>query len=153
MNPIHLPFKNRAFKIIEKVDKKWIWDSIRKKYLVITPEEMVRQHIIAVLVEDFQIPRAVIALEKMVIVGKLKKRFDIVVYDSNTAPWLLIECKAPNVSLSDDTIMQALSYIQPLQAPHFMISNGSYTFLASLDKTSASIHWLDHMPKYEKASL
>ena len=101
-----------------------IFDPLRKRWLVLTPEEWVRQNLLQWLVQVQQIPAALIALEKMIVVADRKRRFDVVVYDRQHAPWLLIECKAPDILLNDKVLQQALSYLSKVPAQLLMISNG-----------------------------
>ena len=105
-----------------------IFDVIRKKWLVLTPEEWVRQNILQFLLLKKNYPASLIAIEKEIRLGELKKRCDIVVYNRNSEPWMIIECKEMNVSLSQKTIDQILRYHITLPAKFLIISNGSYSF-------------------------
>jgi hypothetical protein len=105
-----------------------IFDKLRRKWLRLTPEEWVRQNLINWLIKVQQIPASFIAVEKEITVGELRKRFDIVVFDKTHKPWLLAECKAMEVPLSEKVIQQALSYYTKLSGEVLMISNGHYTY-------------------------
>jgi hypothetical protein len=112
---------------IEKREgKDFIFDPFRKKWILLTPEEWVRQHFLQFLTQSLNYPSSLIAIEKKLMIGEMQKRFDIVVYDANTKPWMVVECKEMNVPLTEKTLQQALRYNSGLQATHLVITNGSY---------------------------
>jgi hypothetical protein len=123
-----------------------LFDSIRKAWVRITPEEWVRQNFIKWLVQEMKYPSAMIAVEKELMLGELKKRFDILVYDQNHHPWMMIECKAPEVDLSEKTIMQILRYNMSIPVPYLVITNGHYCYAASIIDDKAG--WLKELPVY-----
>lgn len=118
------PYKPRLKK--EK-DKEFIFDPIRKRWVILTPEEWVRQNFLQYLIIIKKYPASLIAVEKEVIMGDLKKRFDIVVYAQDTTPQMLIECKEMNVDLSSKVLDQVLRYNSVLRVPYLVITNGSYS--------------------------
>jgi hypothetical protein len=97
---------------------------IRKKKIILTPEEWVRQHFIAFLHHQQGFPISRIAVEKSIQYGSLTKRWDILVYDANFHPLVLIECKAPSVSITKDTLYQALTYQKEMQGRFIILTNG-----------------------------
>lgn len=101
-----------------------IFDFIRKKWLVLTPEEWVRQHLLNYLVTEKQIPASSISVEKELMLNDLKKRYDIVVYNRQLKPYLIVECKAPYIALDKPVVEQALRYNLTVKADLLMISNG-----------------------------
>lgn len=101
----------------------WVFDSIRKKWLQLTAEEWVRQHVINFLITEKKIPAGLISIEKELVLNGIRKRYDIVVY-SGTEPWLIVECKAPYIALDADVVAQAQRYNLVVQAHYLMISNG-----------------------------
>lgn len=101
-----------------------LFDNIRKKFVDATPEEWVRQHIIHYLVIHKEVPASVISIEKQLILNGTKRRTDIVVFSPLLKPLLIIECKAPEVSLDQLTIDQALRYNLKLNVPFVFLSNG-----------------------------
>lgn len=105
-------------------DKYFIFDSLRKKFLALTPEEWVRQHWINFLIEHQGYPKGLISLEKGLKYNQLQKRTDLVVFDRNGNPYLLIECKAPEIELNQKVLQQALTYRSSLLTPYIILSNG-----------------------------
>ena len=102
----------------------YIFDFIRKKWLVLTPEEWVRQHLLNYLVSEKKFPVSVISIEKELYLNDLRKRYDVVVYDNQMQPSLIIECKAPYIALDRSVVSQALHYNLTVKAKFLMISNG-----------------------------
>ncbi len=122
MIPLNLPSFNCKLTKIE--DKPYIFDSIRRKYVVLTPEEWVRQHVLNWLIVECQYPKSLIKSESGLKVNRLSKRTDIIVYDRAAKPFILVECKAPHILLSDDTFGQTTNYNKTLNAPFLLLSNG-----------------------------
>ncbi len=116
-------------RIREQHKKPQIFDGIRKQWVALTPEEWVRQNILQYLTLVLQYPASLIAVEKEIRLGELKKRCDIIVYDRDMKPFLLVECKEMEAPLTDAAVHQALRYNQTLQVPYFAITNGQYTCL------------------------
>lgn len=106
-----------------------IFDDIRKKWFVLTPEEWVRQHVLNYLITVKKYPSSLISVEKEITLNDLKKRFDIVVYKKNLSPFLIIECKAPFIELDISTLEQAQRYNLILKADYLMITNGINDFV------------------------
>lgn len=113
-------------KIKKEGDKEFIFDEVRKRWIMLTPEEWVRQNFLQYLIQIKKYPASLIAVEKEIKLGELKKRFDIVVYDSNTKPWMIIECKEMNVKLDKTVLDQVLRYNITLHVPFLVVTNGSY---------------------------
>ena len=105
-------------------EQTYVFDAIRKKWLVLTPEEWVRQHLLNYLITEKQIPPSSISVEKELMLNGLKKRYDVVVYTRQLKPYLIVECKAPYVELNKDVVEQALRYNLTVQAELLMITNG-----------------------------
>ena len=108
--------------------KEFIFDEVRKQWIKLTPEEWVRQNFLQYLMIIKKYPPSLMAIEKEIFLGDLKKRFDIVVYDKNTQPWMLIECKEMNVALNNAVLSQVLRYNIKLRVPYVVITNGSYCY-------------------------
>ena len=140
MIAMEYPATKPAIKTAES--KELIFCMIRKKWLTLTPEEWVRQNTLLYLTEVMQYPASLIAVEKQIVLGDVKKRFDIVVY-KNELPFMLIECKELQVPISQKTLDQALRYNIKLQAPYCFISNGNtcYGFQIQQGLVSALLHF------------
>ncbi|QES88207.1 type I restriction enzyme HsdR N-terminal domain-containing protein [Rhizosphaericola mali] len=125
---VEVDFPKVQLEFSYKDEKRLVFDNFRKKWVVLTPEEWVRQHFLYFLVRKLEYPLSLIAIEKEIMVGELKKRCDILVYrDIN--PWLLVECKESNVKLDEEVLMQALRYNMTVDVPFICITNGKETFL------------------------
>lgn len=104
--------------------KLWIFDSLRKKHLVLTPEEWVRQHWINYLINHLGYPGGLFSLEKGLKYNQLQKRTDLIVFDREGQPYLLVECKAPAIKIEEKTLMQAMTYNKKINCPNLILSNG-----------------------------
>lgn len=113
-----------AIRLRKEKEQTYVFDFIRKKWLVLTPEEWVRQHVLNYLVVEKQFPASSIAIEKELQLNDLKRRFDIVVFDSQLQPYLIVECKAPYISLDNLVLEQALRYNLTIKAKLLMVTNG-----------------------------
>ena len=113
-------------KIKTEDNKEIIFDEVRKKWILLTPEEWVRQNFLQYLIQIKHYPATLIAVEKEIKLGDLKKRFDIVVYDAASKPWMIVECKEMNVALNKQVLDQVLRYNITMQVPYLVITNGSY---------------------------
>jgi len=125
-----------------------VFDPIRKKWLILTPEEHVRQYFIQYLTVQMLYPPSLLAVEKTIVVGNVKKRFDIVVYSRNHKPWMLVECKAPEVFVSENTLQQLLNYQRTVQCNYWLLTNGHQTYCADANDIQ-NIKWIDDLPAYD----
>ena len=133
------------FRLKEEAGKEFIFDEIRKKWVRLTPEEWVRQHFIQYLLQKKNYPASIIAVEKEIKLGDLKKRCDIVVYKSHV-PWMIIECKEQGVALDDAVLQQTLRYNITLQVAILVVTNGSLSYAFSIDKDGAKE--MDSLPDW-----
>ena len=133
-------------KIKKDKDKEFIFDDIRKQWIMLTPEEWVRQNFLQYLIQVKKYPSSLIAVEKEIRLGDLVKRFDIVVYDSNTNPWMIVECKEMQVALTGAVLNQALLYNITLKVPYIVITNGSFCYGFALN--SGGLLELNDLPEY-----
>ena len=111
-------------KLKKKDDKLFIWDRIRKKYIVLQPEEWVRQHFVNYLIETKKVPVSHISLEQGHEYNNLAKRTDILVWDAELKPLILVECKASHIEITDDAFAQAAAYLSQIKAKYVALSNG-----------------------------
>ena len=142
---IVLQYPSYPFKIKALHGKDQIFDPFRKTWVLLTPEEWVRQNLLQYLVQKLHYPSSLIAVEKEIKLGELSKRFDIVVY-KNEMPWMIIECKEAKVRLNEKTMEQILQYQQVLTAQYLFISNGHETMGAKIE--SGKLQALQNFPEY-----
>ena len=121
-----------------------IFDDIRRVWITMTDEEWVRQNFIQYLIQIHHYPASMIAVEKEIHLGELKKRFDILVYDKQHQPWMLIECKSPDVKLDEKTFQQILRYNISIPVTFLVITNGNYTY--GWEKIGMELKGIDKMP-------
>ncbi|MEO5892006.1 MAG: type I restriction enzyme HsdR N-terminal domain-containing protein [Ferruginibacter sp.] len=133
-------------KIKNQQDKEFIFDEIRRQWIMLTPEEWVRQNFLQYLVLIKKYPSSLIAVEKEIQLGDLTKRFDIVVYDRNARPWMIIECKEMSVALTAPVLNQALRYNITLNVPYIVITNGSHCY--GFSGSNGKLDELDSLPDY-----
>jgi hypothetical protein len=124
---IVVQYPEPQFRTKNENGKEFIFDAIRKAWLLLTQEEWVRQNFVNYLINQLKYPSTVIALEKEIWLNDLKKRFDILVYDHEHKPWMLIECKEPKVQLNDEVLQQVLRYNISVPVEYIVITNGSTT--------------------------
>jgi hypothetical protein len=146
MLAIHYP--EPAFRLKKDGDKEFIFDSLRKKWLLLTPEEWVRQNFVQYLVQVKKYPSTLVAMEKSIQLGELNKRFDILVYDSNHQPWMMIECKAPVIQLNEAVLHQLLRYHISVPAGFLIITNGEYTY--GWKKVQQALELIQELPEWER---
>jgi hypothetical protein len=121
----------------------YIYDPVRKKNIIAKPEEMVRQLIVQYFIAEEIFPLSRMAVEKSLVVDGVRKRFDLLVFDKNGAPYLLVECKSFDVSLSDKTMRQIAIYNHKLRCPYLLVSNGIESMYCAIDFDTAEVNYLD----------
>jgi hypothetical protein len=124
---IAVQYPEPQFRMKRENDKQYIFDAIRKSWLLLTEEEWVRQNFVGYLTTTLHYPSTVIAIEKEFSLNDLKKRFDILVYDGQHQPWMLVECKEPKVALNEDVLQQVLRYNISVPVKYIVITNGNTT--------------------------
>ena len=135
-------------RLSKTAEQTYVFDPIRKKDLVLTPEELLRQLVLLYLLEEKKCPPNRIRTEIGIEVNGMTKRCDIVVYDADIKPWLLVECKSPKVRLTQATFEQAARYNMRLQAPFLAVTNGLRTYCARLDFEDAGFEYLGDFPEF-----
>ena len=124
-----------------------IFDELRKAWLKLTPEEWVRQNFVQYLLQEMQYPSSLIALEKQIVLGELTKRFDILVYDRNYNPWMMVECKSMNVRLDSKVLEQVLRYNISVPVRFLVITNGHFCY--GFDRSSGRLEELKELPAFD----
>lgn len=145
MHQLNLP--SYVHKIKETDGKTYIFDAIRKKYLVLTPEEWVRQHFINLLLNHYGYSKSLLRLEGGLSYNKLQKRTDIVVFDNEGKPFLLVECKAADVPINRAVIEQASRYNLTMRCPFLVVTNGINTFCFKINFETGKYEQLKDLPK------
>lgn len=144
-----LNFPDYRFRLKNSENKVWIFDEIRKKFLVLQPEEWVRQHVVRYLMESKGYPKSLIQVEKVLTLNTLKKRYDVVVYkpDGNIA--ILVECKSPGVTINQGTFDQIARYNLELDADLLMVTNGIQHYYCRTDPEAGAYEFLRDLPSYQ----
>ena len=147
MQKLNLP--NYKFKLKSNENKTLIFDNLRKKYMVLTPEEWVRQHFVQFLIEEKNYPASLIAIEKQVLVNNLKKRSDILVFNKDGNPEIIVECKAPKIKITQATFDQIARYNSKLRANFLVVTNGLSHFYCKMDFEKETYLFLKEIPDYK----
>jgi hypothetical protein len=126
-----------------------IFDVIRKKFVVLQPEEWVRQHCIHYLLKEKKYPKSLINVEKELYINGLKKRYDIVIYNNNGSLHLIVECKAPSIRISQKTFDQIAQYNLALDASFLMVTNGINHYYCQIDNNVEKYVFLKDIPNYQ----
>lgn len=150
---MNLNLPSYSFRIKETSGRQQIFDSIRKKFVALTPEEWVRQHLIKLLTEQYGVPVGLMAIEKPVKIGKLVQRADIVVYDRGSNPILIVEVKAPSVTIDQKALDQASRYNRSLNVKYVILSNGIQHIVLNFDNERQGYVILEKMPHYQELIL
>lgn len=137
-------FPEPGFRIKKEEGREYIFDALRKKWVALTPEEWVRQNFVQYLLQVKNYPASLIALEKEIKLGELKKRFDILVYDNNHQPWMMIECKAVEVNLDEKVLEQVLRYNVSVPVTFIVITNGEKTY--AWQRLTSGLEMLEDIP-------
>jgi hypothetical protein len=146
MHQLNLP--SFDYKLKKAEGKVWIFDVIRKKFIVLTPEEWVRQHFLNYLLSDMKYPRSLVKIEGGLTYNTLSKRSDIVVFDRDAKPWMLIECKSPDLKLSESTLRQASAYNASLRAKYLTVTNGLIHLCSETNWELGTTSVLNALPEY-----
>ena len=146
MQKLNLP--EYAFRIKKEGEKQYVFDSIRKKYIVLTPEEWVRQNFIQYLIKVKKYPENLMAVEKQIKVNEKQRRFDLLIYLRNGQPHLIAEFKAPNVKITQDAFDQVVRYNMVLRVERVIVSNGLQHFACEIDYVKNSFKYLSEIPEF-----
>jgi hypothetical protein len=137
------------FRISKKDGQFRIFDEIRKKYVALTPEEWVRQHFIMYMLNEKQVPAGLIVLEKKLILNTMTRRPDILIHDRQGKPLMIIECKAPEVKISQDTFDQVARYNSVIRVPYLVVTNGLQHYCCLMDYDKQTYKYLEDIPDYK----
>jgi len=144
----HLEFPTYSFRFKNSENKVAIFDEIRKKFIIITPEEWVRQHVVQFLLQEKKYPKSHINVEKLLKINDLNKRYDIVVYNPDGSIFILVECKAPEIKISQHTFDQIARYNMTLKSEYLMVTNGLNHYFCKMDYEKEQYDFLSELPDY-----
>lgn len=142
-----LKFQDRL-KLARVGDRTLVFDPIRKKEIVATPEEILRQLVLMYIMEEKNCPAGRVRVEKGVKMNGMTKRADIIVHDKNGEPWLLVECKSPKVAVTQDVFDQTARYNLALRVPFLAVTNGLVTYCCAMDYSESSWKFLAEWPSF-----
>ncbi|WP_271392866.1 type I restriction enzyme HsdR N-terminal domain-containing protein [Aequorivita sinensis] len=144
-----LNFPQYSFRFKSSENKTLVFDEIRKKFVVLTPEEWVRLHVVQFLLQGKNYPKSLINVEKQLKLNKTTKRYDIVVFNNDGSIFLIVECKAPSIPISQITFDQIARYNLALNASFLMVSNGLEHYYCQMDYENERYIFLKDIPNYK----
>lgn len=147
MQKLNLP--SFEYKVKKDEGKIWIFDIIRKKFVILTSEEWVRQHFLNYLITEMNYPKSLLKIESGLMYNTLQKRSDIQVYNRDGKPWMIIECKAPDQKITQQTIKQVAAYNATLKTKYVVVTNGLSHFCYKINWDENETVFLDAIPAYE----
>ncbi|MBW7868673.1 MAG: type I restriction enzyme HsdR N-terminal domain-containing protein [Brumimicrobium sp.] len=145
---VPLNFPKTELKLSKQGETIYVWDEFRKKKLMLTPEEWVRQHVLHFLVNHKDVPFSLISAEHAISVNNLSRRCDGVVFDKQGNPVAIIECKRPDVRLTEEVLHQIAQYNFKLRVNWLILTNGLQTIIANVDQQTGSVFYQDEIPSY-----
>jgi predicted type IV restriction endonuclease len=148
-----LNFPAYSFRIKTEGQRKYIFDNIRKRYVILTPEEWVRQHLITYLTEEKKYPASLMAVEMPLKINQLEKRADIVIFSRQGKPLMIIECKAPGIKIAQNAFDQAARYNMDMKVEYLVVSNGLVHYCARLAHGEGTWEFLGGIPDYLAAGI
>ncbi|HET8886779.1 MAG TPA: type I restriction enzyme HsdR N-terminal domain-containing protein [Salinimicrobium sp.] len=144
-----LNFPPYQFRFKNSENKTAVFDVLRKKFVILTPEEWVRQHTVQFLLTEKKIPQSLLNVEKQLKINQLIKRFDIVAFDSAGTVFLVVECKAPKIPITQHTFDQIARYNLSLNAKYLMVTNGLQHYYCQMDYENERYHFLKELPDFK----
>ena len=145
-----LNFPDYSFRFKNSENKRLIFDPIRKKFVILTPEEWVRQHVLQFLLKEKNYSSSLINVEKQLILNQTKKRYDIVVFNPSGNIFLIVECKASTIEITQETFDQIARYNLVTQAEYLMVTNGREHFYCQMDYEKENYVFLSDIPRQKK---
>lgn len=148
MRPLNFP--DYGFRFKNNENNTHIFDAIRKKFVVLQPEEWVRQHVVNYLMIDKKYPMSLINVEKQLTINQLRKRYDVVVFKPDGHIDILVECKAPKIEITQQTFDQIARYNLQLQANYLMVTNGLEHYYCKMDFDAEKYRFLTDIPDFSR---
>src|SRR6478609_2809468 len=143
---IKIKYPSFKFQIKDAAGSEIIFDALRKKWITLTPEEWVRQNFIQYLLQEAKYPPSLIAIEKEIMLGELKKRFDVLIYNRSHQPWMMIECKSTEINLDQKVLDQVLRYNISVPVQFMVITNGEYSY--AFERKEGELLMLKELPPF-----
>lgn len=147
MQELNLP--PYTFKLKQQGNRAQIFDAIRKKFVTLTPEEWVRQNFLQFLIQEKKFPASLIAVEAGLKYNQLQMRTDVLVYDKSGKPYLMVECKAPGIKITQDVFDQIARYNMVFKVKYLVVTNGISHFCCLMDYSKKSYAYLEEIPIFE----
>ncbi len=141
-----LNFPAYGFRFKSSENKISIFDPIRKKFIILTPEEWVRQHVVQFLMVEKKFSKSLINVEKVLLLNEMKKRYDVVVFNPDGSIHLIVECKSPNIEITQETFDQIARYNLSLNATYLMVTNGLQHYFCQMDYEKQAYVFLKDLP-------
>jgi hypothetical protein len=144
-----LNFPAYSFRFKNSENKAAIFDEIRKKFIILTPEEWVRQHVVQFFLQEKKYPKSYINVEKVLKINNLNKRYDLVVFNPDGSIFILVECKAPEIKISQNTFDQIARYNMTLNAQYLMVTNGHNHYFCQMDYQKECYLFMPELPSFQ----
>jgi len=148
---LNLPSYEFRFKKEDGQDR--IFDEVRKKYVALTPEEWVRQNIVRFMIVEKSVPAGLIILEKQLVMNTMTRRPDVLIHDKYGKPVMIIECKAPDIKIAQNTFDQIARYNSVVRVPYLMVTNGLKHYCCMMDYENNNYIFLKDIPSYDEMIL
>lgn len=145
-----LNFPSYHFRLKNTENSTYIFDVIRKKFVVLQPEEWVRQHVVHFLLETKGYPKSLVNVEKQILIKGLRKRYDVIVFNTTGEIDILIECKAPEVPITQGVFDQIAIYNLEVKANYLMVSNGHGHYYCQMDHKAEKYTFLKEIPDFSR---
>ncbi|WP_029033573.1 type I restriction enzyme HsdR N-terminal domain-containing protein [Salinimicrobium terrae] len=143
-----LNFPRYSFRFKNSENKVAVFDELRKKFVLLTPEEWVRQHVVHFLIQEKKFPKSLLNVEKQLKIHDLIKRYDVIAYRPDGSTHLVVECKAASVPITQETFDQIARYNLALKATYLMVTNGLQHYFCQLDYAAEKYHFLTDLPEW-----
>ena len=147
-----LSFPKYDFKTKNEGNKTLVFDELRKKWIILSPEENVRQHLWKYLFTEYNYPKSLMICEKKVVVNSLIKRFDLLIYNRDGKPMILVECKAPSIKLDQNVLDQVLRYNINLKCEFILLTNGIEIQCCKINFKTGAFSFLNKIPNFNENS-
>jgi type I site-specific restriction-modification system R (restriction) subunit len=148
MEPLNLP--TYLFRLKEDRGKKYIFDEIRRRFVLLTPEEWVRQHVVNFLISDKNFPKMLISVEKGFSSNRNRQRYDLLIYDRKGSPLMIVECKAPGMEINQQVFDQAGRYNNKHKATYMLITNGLKHYCCAISISDRKYRFLHDVPDFRE---